>query len=346
MPGWCGKPMTEPDDGLEDALRRALSAAADEVAPGTDGLSKIRAKIGNRPPRPWLLSVLAGRAERVRNWTWHWSPPLRWPAAFPAPRGRLAPRPGLAGAGLAGAGLAGARGAGVRLGAVLAGIAAIAAISLGVQPFRHAIIMASSTVFDGGSPAPDSGGGTESNGTHTLGSSVANFATTRAPGRGAASIVPDVARSAAAKSTQAQTCGAATAEATPSAVRSTDDGSTAALTQAPTTPSAQSTDPAGASGSASPGDSGTVEATCRVSTPTVSPTVSPTPSVSSTASTPLVSDPTPESTPTPTPTATWTTADPSPVYTWQTPTPSWTRPTHEPRQHQQSGAQRRRLRAG
>ena len=75
MPGRCGERMTEPDDGLEEALRQAMSAASDEAAPGNDGLSKIRAKIRDRPPRPWLLSVLAGWAERARNWTWrgHWA---------------------------------------------------------------------------------------------------------------------------------------------------------------------------------------------------------------------------------------------------------------------------------
>ena len=68
--------MTSPEDnGLEEALRRALSDAASEVEPGTDGLEKIRARIGNRPPRPWLFSVLAGLIGRVRHWTWrgHWA---------------------------------------------------------------------------------------------------------------------------------------------------------------------------------------------------------------------------------------------------------------------------------
>ena len=50
--------MTSPeDDGLEEALRRALSDAASEIEPGADGLDKIRARIGDRRPRPWLLSV-------------------------------------------------------------------------------------------------------------------------------------------------------------------------------------------------------------------------------------------------------------------------------------------------
>src|ERR1700747_512669 len=74
--------MTSPGgDDLEETLRRALSAAANEVQPGADGLDKIRARIGNRPPRPWLVSVLSGVVDRVRYWTWrgHWA----WPGSLP-----------------------------------------------------------------------------------------------------------------------------------------------------------------------------------------------------------------------------------------------------------------------
>ena len=63
--------MTSPgDDRLEGALRRALSDAGSAVEPGADGLDKIRARIGDRPPRPWLLSLLSGLVDRVRHWTW------------------------------------------------------------------------------------------------------------------------------------------------------------------------------------------------------------------------------------------------------------------------------------
>jgi hypothetical protein len=338
--------MTEPGDGLEDALRHALSAA-DEVAPGTDGLSKIRARIDNRPPRPWLLSVLAGRSERMRNWTWrgHWAWPssLRWPAVFSEPRGRLVPRPGLAGAG----------GAGLRLGAVLAGIAAIAVISLGVQPFRHAIIAASSTVFDGGSGSRDGGGATAGSSPQTLGSSVANFATTQEAGRAAADVVPGAARSAAAKSTQAEPCVRATA--TPTAARKTRDGdSPPALAKAPTTepsatePSTQSPESSGATDSASPGgsasptdsaspsDSQTVKRTCPMATATVSPTPSPIPTAASASLSPRVSDTTPATT------ASTATSSPTPSYAWQTPTqsPFWSQPTHAPRQRRPRAAGR------
>src|ERR1700760_73983 len=79
--------MTSPeDDDLEQALRRALSAAGDEVETGTEGLDRIRARIGDRPPRPWLLSVAFGVLERVRNWTWrgHWA----WQETMPGLRAR------------------------------------------------------------------------------------------------------------------------------------------------------------------------------------------------------------------------------------------------------------------
>src|ERR1700722_2901400 len=123
--------MTSPeDDDPEEALRRALSEAVSRVEPGADGLDKIRARIGNRPPRPWPLSVLFGLIDRVRNWTWHghwaWQDSLPRPRAFWRPRSRRSNFPGRGTAGL-------------RLVTVLAGIAAIAGISLGVSPFRNAI---------------------------------------------------------------------------------------------------------------------------------------------------------------------------------------------------------------
>ena len=134
--------MTSPgDDGLEEALRRALSDAASEIEPGTDGLDRIRGRIGNRPPRPWLFSILSGLLDRVRHWTWrgHWA----WQDSLPrlsALRERRSRRGNFQG-----------QGAGwVRFVTVLAGIAALAGIALGVQPFRHAILQASSSLNGGG----------------------------------------------------------------------------------------------------------------------------------------------------------------------------------------------------
>ena len=39
-----------PEDDLEQALRRALSAAVSQVEPGADGLERIRARTKKRPP--------------------------------------------------------------------------------------------------------------------------------------------------------------------------------------------------------------------------------------------------------------------------------------------------------
>jgi hypothetical protein len=126
--------MTAPEDDLEQTLRQALAAAVGPVQPGADGLERIRARIAVRPPRPWLLSVAAGAYDRARNWTWrgHWAWPrsLALPvAALPWPR--LLRVPQSAG----GKSLRVSRPTGVgwlRPVAVLAGIAVIASISLGV----------------------------------------------------------------------------------------------------------------------------------------------------------------------------------------------------------------------
>src|ERR1700759_4547435 len=86
--------MTSPeDDGREEELRRALSEAADAGEPGSDGLDKIRNRIGDRPPRPWLLSIIFGVGERVRYWTWrgHWAWTARLPKR-PDPRERRSRR--------------------------------------------------------------------------------------------------------------------------------------------------------------------------------------------------------------------------------------------------------------
>src|ERR1700722_3296780 len=92
--------MTAPDDGMEEALRRALTEAVSQIEPGTDGLERIRARIGARPPRPWLLSFAADAVGLARHWVWkghwawHWS--WAWPTPLPATIGISLPRlPGL-----------------------------------------------------------------------------------------------------------------------------------------------------------------------------------------------------------------------------------------------------------
>ena len=215
--------MTTPEDDLEKALRQALTAAVSQVEPGADGLERIRTRIGDRKPQPWLLSVIVGVVSWARNWTWHghWAWHVPWPwsramsslAAIPWPRlRRLAPgeslspalSPGEVRAGEAlpageprtkpGRGPTGrdrvapgsllphgtAAIGWLRPVAVLAGVAVIAIVSLGVQPFRQAIIQASNTVLTGGQPTGGAGGGagTDGNGTRTdSGSSTAQAST-------------------------------------------------------------------------------------------------------------------------------------------------------------------------
>src|SRR5580693_4608705 len=104
--------MTAPEDGLEETLRRGLAEAHGHIEPGADGLERIRARIGDRPPRPWMLTIGADALGTARHWVWrgHWSWQWSWawPTALPAaaggatsripwlplPRLRRLPRPG------------------------------------------------------------------------------------------------------------------------------------------------------------------------------------------------------------------------------------------------------------
>jgi hypothetical protein len=140
------------EDGLEGVLRRALSDAVGGVEAGTDGLDRIRARIGGRPPRPWLLAVLSGAAERVRSWTWrgHWA----WPGRLLT---RTFPVPGALGTGRIGV---------LWLATGLAGIAVIAGVSMGVQPVRQAITAASAVLDPAGALSQD-GAGTNGAGSQT-----------------------------------------------------------------------------------------------------------------------------------------------------------------------------------
>lgn len=170
---------SSPEDGLEEALRRALSAAVGGVEPGASGLERIRARTGTRPPRSWLFAVLAGLAERARSWTWrgHWAWPesLPWRATPPWRRRRARNRKGAPGAEtgdttrpLPRQRPLPRRGAWwLRPGAALAGIAVILCLGLIVRPFRHAIIQASSTVLKGGTSQQRGAAGTDGNGTRT-----------------------------------------------------------------------------------------------------------------------------------------------------------------------------------
>ena len=332
--GGAGEAMTAPDNGMEEALRRALTEAVSQVEPGRDALDRIRTRIGHRPPQPWLVSVIADILGRLRHWTWrgHWAWQLSsaWPAtvaapsALPWPRLRRLPRPGAPRP-------AAARPAAARVAvparhprfvrldtvnwlrpvAVLAGIAIIASVSFGVQPFRQAIIQASNTVLTGGQQ-PTGGAGTEGSGTptgdvtHSSGAPATSHGSTYsgAPGRGVTT-----------------SGGAASASAVPSAecppslmvdvhsllVYKTTTGTEGTVTSpAPETPSDFRPT---ATASATPSPSCTA-ASSPAASATPSPSVSPTPSVSATSPsptpTPTTSSPTPTSTPTdtgsPTPT--------------------------------------------
>src|SRR5215469_17634133 len=75
--------MTAPKNGgLEEELRQALSAAADQVEPGDTGLDQILSRTSGTTPQPWLLSMAVEVARRVRHWAWRghwaWQDPRYW----------------------------------------------------------------------------------------------------------------------------------------------------------------------------------------------------------------------------------------------------------------------------
>ncbi len=318
--------MTSPeDDGLEESLRRALSEAAGEVEPGGDGLDKIHARIGSRPPRHWLLSVILGVVERVRYWTWrgHWAWPTSLPK-IPGLRGTRSRRSNFPGWGFGS----------LRLAVVLAGIAVIASVTLGIQPFRHAILQASAALNGGGGPQQVSAR-TEGNGAPTIEGGSGTPATGSAPsGGGQAGAGPTP--SAAARSRTVKPHPAATAKCAPT-TSPVAKGAQSSLTDvtppqvSPTTPSTQVTGSLVPSPAASPQPDSTSTATCPVASPTASPTPTPTGSPSSPVPTPWATSPTPTYTD-PSPWPTTPTADPSPPgYHRPSPSgpPSFSRPDRQ-----------------
>ena len=323
--------MTSPEgDGLEEALRRALSEAASEVEPGSDGLDKIRSRIAGRPPRPWLFSALSGAAERVRNWTWrgHWAWP-DWLARLTEARWPQLRRGSFPGSGSWS----------FRLAAILAAAAVIVGVTLGNRPFRNAIIQAGTALQGGGSGSQRTTAGTEGSGTWT--GSVT-------PSTAAASGGQSGTGSASQKANAVKSHSPA-AKCQPSvlpAVASTQPSLTDVQPSAPAPSIATATPvqvvPASAS-SAQPVYTDTSALTCPVAAPTQSPTPAP-----------ATSAPTPASTPTPTggdPTSGYPTggyptggdptsvdptptADPSsPGHNWPSPSDpaSWSRPDRHSR---------------
>ena len=74
--------MTAPNEGLEEVLRRALSAAAEQVEPGDHGLDRIRARTRATPIPSLPVSLAMEAASRARHWTWRghwaWQDPAYW----------------------------------------------------------------------------------------------------------------------------------------------------------------------------------------------------------------------------------------------------------------------------
>jgi hypothetical protein len=312
--------MTSPeDDGLEETLRRALSGAAGEVEPGADGLDKIRARICNRPPRPWLLSVLVGLLDRVRHWTWrgHWA----WPDSLPrlrAPQERRSRRANFPEWGFGW----------VRFVTVLAGIAVLAGMALAVQPFRHAILQAGSSLNGGGGP-PRASTGTEGSGTQAAnggnGGNRTPSTATVASGAGQTSQTRTTAsgKTAAPHPTSSARCVSTVLPVVTSAKPSeasaaTGAASTASATEVATSPSAGSSVPA------EPVYTNSNAPTCPVAAPTRTPTPTPTPTSSSASL-----DPTPSDVP--------PTQAPAPTGTDPTPTASGSSPTGDPTSDPTSG---------
>jgi hypothetical protein len=305
--------MTSPeDDGLEEALRRALSGAASELEPGTDGLDKIRARIGGRQSRPWLVSVLVGLVDRIGHWTWrgHWA----WQDSLPrlgALRERRSRRDNFRGWGIGW----------LRFVTVLGGIAVVAGIALGVQPFRHAILQASDSLKGGGG-SPRGSAGTEGNGTQASSSgnptvaAVASGSEQASQVRTTASGKTGVPHPTTSSARCVSTVFPVLSGAKPTKTSAAPETSAAA----PGTASASS--PAPSSSAATPTQpvyTNTNAATCPVAPPTKTPTPTPTSSSSSPDPTPSDVAPTQESSPT------WT--DPAPT---PTPTPTGFSPTGDP----------------
>ncbi len=285
--------MTAPGDDLEKALREALAAAVDQVAPGEDGLHRIRHRIGTRPPQPWLLSVLAGAVDRIRSWTWHghwaWPDWLPNPASVPRPRLLRLPQPGAQGGEAVRAARPGA-GSWLRPLSALAAIAVVVGVSLSVQPVRQAIIAASNTVLTPGG-TPTGGAGTEGVGIPDgtgggLGALVTSSRDADHPAA-APTITGQSPRTVATAACLAVTAGSR-AEVKPSTP------ATAATPKTSCTPSASASPTSSASATPTATPSASATPTTGTGTPNPTPTLTPTPAT--TTPTPTSDSPAPSET--------------------------------------------------
>src|SRR5579863_6168314 len=160
--GHGGGGMTVPHGDLETTLRRELTAAVDGVEPAPDALERIRARTAQRPPQPWLLTVVSGAVSKARYWVWHghWA----WPESLPRPRAVSWPGASARWAARAQRTMGGNW---LRPVAVLAGVAFIAIVTLAVPPLRQAIGHVTSNVLTGGQTS--GGAGTNGHGTQNGG---------------------------------------------------------------------------------------------------------------------------------------------------------------------------------
>jgi hypothetical protein len=309
--------MTEPDDGLAGALRLALSETPGVVTSGAAGLDAIQARIGGRPPRPWLLSVLAHGAERARYWTWrgHWA----WPESLPG-LVQLAAAARVPGRGTRGTHRRRSRSpewgiGGLRLTAVFGAVAVIAGLSFGVQPFRQAIIQASATMLNGVSGQKPGGAGTDGNGSQAAGGLPPTAGALHGQGGGAGAAPGQAGHGAAGQPGSSCVSPAAT-----SAANTQLDPTAAASGTAPAAPDTASptaTPTPAATSTAEAGQSGQVPVACSAGTPTSQA------SDSSSAAAP--SDSAADDTPSDTQTDSWPTDTPTDYSTTDTspsPTPT------------------------
>jgi len=154
--------MTVPHGDLEALLRRELTAAVDSVEPAPDALERIRARTAQRPPQPWLVSVLNGAVSRAQHWVWrgHWV----WPDSLPRPRAVAWQGARWAKHARRSTGPRWTMGANwLRPVAVLAAVGFIAIVTLAVPPLRQAVDHVTSNVLTGGQTS--GGAGTDGNGT-------------------------------------------------------------------------------------------------------------------------------------------------------------------------------------
>src|SRR4051812_7527252 len=163
--------MTAPEDDLAEALRQALSAAAEQVEPGTEGLDRIRAKTSGRTPHPLPLSVVMDAVHWARLWAWRghwaWQDPSYW--AWATRPENFRPQTWRRWAAQVPRAIRPTQLGWARLVGGLAAAASLTAIAVAVPPLRSALVQVSSTVLTGGDenlqPAGNAGGGGSGGGT-------------------------------------------------------------------------------------------------------------------------------------------------------------------------------------